>query len=302
MQVWETDLTSKPFSIQNLTICLGYFDGVHLGHQSLIKKGLSLGKPLAVLTFDRNPKPGRESQSLTPLKTKKILLEKLNVDYLILVQFNEQVKRLSPQQFLDFLFSLGANNLVCGPDFSFGAEGKGNVDTIQKDSRFKLHLVPNMTLNGKKISTRDIVSYLDAGQFDVMPSLLGRPYIVEGIVGKGLGEGRKMGYPTANVVLDSPYYLPKNGVYVTLIKIDQHTYYSLASLGFHPTVANLNHPTLEVFVLNFQANLYQKHVEVAFLHYLRPEQKFPSKEALIRQMDQDKAMALQLQSTLLKNF
>ncbi len=302
MQVWETDLTSKPFSIPNLTICLGYFDGVHLGHQSLIKKGLSLGKPLAVLTFDRNPKPGRESQSLTPLKTKKNLLEKLKVDYLILVQFNEQVKRLSPQGFLDFLFSLGANNLVCGPDFSFGAEGKGNVDTIQKDSRFKLHLVPNLTMNGKKISTRDIVAYLDAGQLDVMTSLLGRPYIVEGIVGKGLGEGRKMGYPTANIVLDSPYYLPKNGVYITLIKIDQHTYYSLASLGFHPTVANLNHPTLEVFVLNFQANLYEKHVEVAFLHYLRPEQKFPSKEALIRQMDQDKATALQLQPTLLKDF
>jgi riboflavin kinase/FMN adenylyltransferase len=302
MQVWETDLTSKPFSIPNLTICLGYFDGVHLGHQSLIKKGLSLGKPLAVLTFDRNPKLGRESQSLTPLKTKKNLLEKLKVDYLILVQFNEQVKRLSPQGFLDFLFSLGATNLVCGPDFSFGAEGKGNVGTIQKDSRFKLHLVPNLTVNGKKISTRDIVAYLDAGQLDVMPSLLGRPYIVDGIVGKGLGEGRKMGYPTANIVLDSPYYLPKNGVYVTLIKIDQHTYYSLASLGFHPTVANLNHPTLEVFVLNFQANLYEKHVEVAFLYYLRPEQKFPSKEALIRQMDQDKATALQLQPTLPKDF
>jgi riboflavin kinase/FMN adenylyltransferase len=135
-----------------------------------------------------------------------------------------------------------------------------------------------------------------------MPNLLGRPYSVEGYVGKGLGEGRKMGYPTANIVLDAPYYLPKNGVYVTLIKIDGKTHYSLGSLGFHPTVANLDHPTLEVFVLNYEGNLYEKKIEVAFLHYLRPEQKFPSKDALIAQMNQDKATALSLQSTLPNYF
>lgn len=302
MQVWETDLTSKPFLIPHLTICLGYFDGVHLGHQTLIKKAASLGKPLAVLTFDRNPKPGREKQSLTPLKSKKKLLEKLKVDYLIVVQFNDNVKGLTPTQFLDYLYGIGGRQLVCGPDFTFGSEGKGNTSTINLDSRFKLLIVPNLLIAGKKISTRDIVANLDEGKLDKIPAFLGRPYIVEGFVGKGLGEGRKMGYPTANIVLDSPYYLPKNGVYVTLIKIDQQTYYSLASLGFHPTVANLNHPTLEVFVLNFQGNLYEKHVEVAFLHYLRPEQKFPSKDALIQQMDQDKAKALALEPTLPKDF
>ncbi len=302
MQIWETDLSSKPFSIANLTICLGYFDGVHLGHQALIQKGLSLGYPLSVLTFDRNPKPGREHQSLTPLKTKKTLLEKLHVDYLIVVQFNENVKNLTPADFLNYLYAMGATQLVCGPDFTFGFEGKGNVSTIQNDPRFKLLVVPHLLVNGEKISTRDILSNLDQGMLDKVPAYLGRPYTVEGFVGKGLGEGRKMGYPTANIVLDSPFYLPKNGVYITLIKIDQHTYYSLASLGFHPTVANLNYPTLEVFVLNFEANLYEKHVEVAFLYYLRPEQKFPSKEALVMQMNQDKATALQLQPSLPKDF
>lgn len=302
MQVWETDLTSKPFSIPNLTICLGYFDGVHLGHQALIKKGSSLGKPLAVLTFDRNPKPGREKQSLTPLKSKKNLLESLRVDYLIVVQFNEHVKSLTPAQFLDYLYAMGARQIVCGPDFTFGSEGKGTTSTIKLDSRFKLFTVENLMIDGKKISTRDIVAHLDEGKLEKIPSFLGRPYVVEGLVGKGLGEGRKMGYPTANIVLDAPYYLPKNGVYITLIKIDHQTYYSLSSLGFHPTVANLSHPTLEVFVLNFEANLYEKHVEVAFLHYLRPEQKFPSKEALVQQMNQDKAKALSLQSILPRDF
>jgi riboflavin kinase/FMN adenylyltransferase len=173
---------------------------------------------------------------------------------------------------------------------------------IQQDGRFRLHVVPHLLVQGQKISTRDIVACLDQGQLGLVLPLLGRPYSVEGYVGKGLGEGKKMGYPTANIVLDAPYYLPKNGVYVTLIKIDGQTYYSLASLGFHPTVANLDHPTLEVFVLNYEGNLYEKYVEVAFLHYLRNEQKFPSKDALIHQMDLDKATALKMQATLPKEF
>jgi riboflavin kinase/FMN adenylyltransferase len=212
------------------------------------------------------------------------------------------VKSITPKAFLDFLFRIGGKHLVCGPDFTFGKLAEGNIQLIQLDQRFTLNIVPHLFVKGQKVSTRDIVACLDQGQLNFIPALLGRPYSVEGYVGKGLGEGKKMGYPTANIVLDAPFYLPKNGVYVTLIKIDGRTYYSLASLGFHPTVANLDHPTLEVFVLNYQGNLYEKYVEVAFLHYLRNEQKFASKDALIHQMDIDKSTALKLQATLPKEF
>jgi riboflavin kinase/FMN adenylyltransferase len=302
MQIWETDLTTSPKLHSGITICLGYFDGVHLGHQQLIHKAKSLGQPVAVLTFDRNPKPNRERQQLTPIQSKKKLFSALGIDYLIVVQFSQQVKAITPKQFLDFLANIGGTQLVCGPDFTFGQQAEGNVALIQHDPRFHLNLVPHLLVSGQKISTRDIVANLDQGQLGNMQALLGRPYSVEGYVGKGLGEGRKMGYPTANIVLDSPFYLPKNGVYITLIKIDGHTYYSLASLGFHPTVANLDHPTLEVFVLNYQGNLYEKYVEVAFLHYLRNEQKFPSKDALINQMDIDKKTALAMQTSLPQDF
>jgi riboflavin kinase / FMN adenylyltransferase len=302
MQIWETDLSTSPLLHPQLTICLGYFDGIHLGHQQLIQKAKSLGHPIALLTFDRNPKPNRETQQLTPIQTKKKLFQSMGIDYLVVVQFSEQVKSISPLSFLNFLANIGGKNLVCGPDFSFGSFAEGNVDMIHQDPRFQLYMVPHVLVQGQKVSTRNIVACLDQGQLDLIPALLGRPYSVEGYVGKGLGEGKKMGYPTANIVLDAPFYLPKNGVYITLIKIDGHTYYSLASLGYHPTVANLDHPTLEVFVLNYQGNLYEKYVEVAFLHYLRPEQKFPSKDALIQQMDRDQATALKLQATLPKEF
>ena len=302
MQIWETDLSTSPLLHPQLTICLGYFDGIHLGHQQLIQKAKSLGHPIALLTFDRNPKPNREIKQLTPIQTKKKLFQSMGIDYLVVVQFSEQVKSISPLSFLNFLANIGGKNLVCGPDFSFGNLAEGNVNMIQQDSRFQLYIVPHVLVQGQKVSTRNLVACLDQGQLDLIPALLGRPYSVEGYVGKGLGEGKKMGYPTANIVLDAPFYLPKNGVYITLIKIDGHTYYSLASLGYHPTVANLDHPTLEVFVLNYQGNLYEKYVEVAFLHYLRPEQKFPSKDALIQQMDRDQATALKLQATLPKEF
>ena len=302
MQIWETDLSTSPLLHPQLTICLGYFDGIHLGHQQLIQKAKSLGHPIALLTFDRNPKPNREIKQLTPIQTKKKLFQSMGIDYLVVVQFSEQVKSISPLSFLNFLANIGGKNLVCGPDFSFGNLAEGNVNMIQQDSRFQLYIVPHVLVQGQKVSTRNLVACLDQGQLDLIPALLGRPYSVEGYVGKGLGEGKKMGYPTANIVLDAPFYLPKNGVYITLIKIDGHTYYSLASLGYHPTVANLDHPTLEVFVLNYQGNLYEKYVEVAFLHYLRPEQKFPSKDALIQQMDMDQATALKLQATLPKEF
>jgi riboflavin kinase/FMN adenylyltransferase len=226
----------------------------------------------------------------------------MGIDYLVVVQFSDQVKSISPLSFLNFLANIGGKNLVCGPDFSFGNLAEGNVNMIQQDPRFRLYMVPHVLVQGQKVSTRNLVACLDQGQLDLIPALLGRPYSVEGFVGKGLGEGKKMGYPTANIVLDAPFYLPKNGVYITLIKIDGHTYYSLASLGYHPTVANLDHPTLEVFVLNYQGNLYEKYVEVAFLHYLRPEQKFPSKDALIQQMDTDKATAVNMQATMPKEF
>jgi riboflavin kinase/FMN adenylyltransferase len=302
MQVWETDLSNAPLLHAQLTICLGYFDGIHLGHQQLINEARKTNQPIALLTFDRNPKPGREVQSLTPLHAKKKRFQELGVDHLIIVQFSELVKSMEAKKFLDFLAKIGGKHLVCGPDFTFGHLAQGNVEVMKADRRFQLTIVPHLLVNGSKISTRSIVSLLDLGNLSLIPQLLGRPYSVEGYVGKGLGEGRKMGYPTANIVLDAPYYLPKNGVYVTLIKIDGKTYYSLGSLGFHPTVANLDHPTLEVFVLNYQGNLYEKNVEVAFLHYLRPEQKFASKDALIQQMDKDKATALMLQPTLPNHF
>ncbi len=292
MIVIETDF-QQPFRYPTaLTACLGYFDGLHIGHQALIQTAKRLGQPIAVVTFDRNPKKSRSDQLLTPLSVKKELLETWGVDVLIILQFNAYVEKLSPHAFLDHLFTFGITSLVFGEDFRFGHHALGDKDTIFKDARFTSHLVSTQTYASQKISSSTLLSLLSLGHVETVRQQLGRPYQVRGYVGHGFKKGTELGYPTANVVLEEPFYLPKNGVYMTRFWVDGTAFFSLASLGYHPTVANLSKPSLEVHVLDFQGNLYEKHVYVDFLGYLREEQKFASLADLVRQMDQDKATAL----------
>jgi len=301
MQVWETDLTFFPKLGDQLTLCLGYFDGVHLGHQHLVKQATKLGSNVAVLTFDRSPKPDRSSYSITPLSVKKTLFSDLGVRHLIVIQFLDAVKTTSKETFIHFLKAIGTERIVCGPDFTFGFKAQGTVKDLE-NAGFSMVIVPHLQYKDQKISTSSIVSLLHQGNvFDVYP-LLGRFYQVSGIVGRGLGKGKTLGYPTANVVLDAPYELPKNGVYITCIYIHDQPYYSLASLGYHPTVANLDHPSLEVHVLNFNEDLYYQHVRVDFLWFIREEKKFSSLEALIQQMHLDKSFALKQEATLMKKI
>jgi riboflavin kinase/FMN adenylyltransferase len=291
MQVWETDLTFFPKLGDNLTLCLGYFDGVHLGHQSLIQKGLTLSSNVGVLTFDRHPKPGSDVTSITPLNVKKQFLKTFGIQHLIIIQFTDVVKMTSKETFIHFLKQIGTNHVVCGPDFTFGYKAQGTIADL-KAAGFTLTVIDPLTHQHQKISSSSIRLALSEGRVsDVLP-LLGRYYEVSGIVGRGLGKGKTLGYPTANMMLDEPYILPKNGVYIMTMTLDNQTHYAIASLGYHPTVANLKKPSLEVHVLDYDHDLYDKHLKVQFLEYLREEKKFNSLEELITQMDKDKTYAI----------
>ena len=302
MNVWETDLTFVPFLGEDLIVCLGYFDGVHRGHQSLIHQAKSWSKNVAVLTFDRNPKHSERQESLTPFFSKKRILESLGVNHIIIVRFSDKIQHTSPAAFIQFLIGLGTKHIVCGPDFRFGYQAQGNVNLLQTQIAFTTHCVSPLFAGEQKISTSRILTMLANGEIETVSTLLGRLYAVRGRVGRGLGEGKHLGYPTANIMFDEPFVLPKLGVYITLVKWDGKVFYALASLGYHPTIASLDKPTLEVFLINYTGNLYDANLEVAFLKYLRPEAKFPNKEALVNQMNQDFQQAMALQSSLPNTF
>lgn len=300
MLVLETDFSTPLHYPTSLTCCLGYFDGLHRGHQALIHVAQTLKQPVAVLTFDRNPKKDRPKTLLTPLSQKKHLLEQWGVDVLLIVQFNEHIAQLSPQAFLSHLKQLGINELVVGPDFRFGHHAEGNVGTLKDDPDFTVHVVDALLYQGEKISTSNLLQALQQGRMHDVTSMLGRPYQVKGYVGHGMRKGTELGYPTANVVLEEPYFLPKNGVYIVAFLWQGVRYYALASLGYHPTIASLNTPSLEVHVLDFSENLYEQSVAVEFLSYIREEQKFASLDALIQQMHADKAYALKQKKSLFR--
>ena len=293
MVVIETDFQPIVAYPQPLVCCLGYFDGLHRGHQRLIQVAKQLGHPVALLTFDRHPKKDRPLHVLTPLSVKKALLESWGVSVLIIVQFTDEVMALSPTSFLEKLAAMNIHHLVVGEDFRFGQHALGDVMMLKQSSLFTTHVVETMVEKGEKISTSTILSLLGDGHVRDVTHLLGRPYQVKGYVGHGLKKGTELGYPTANIVLEEPFYLPKNGVYITAFLYKGIRYYSLASLGYHPTVAQLTTPSLEVHVLDFAEDLYEQHVAVEFLDYIRDEKKFASLPALIQQMDHDKMVALQ---------
>lgn len=298
MVVIETNFQPIVAYPQPLVCCLGYFDGLHRGHQRLIQVAKQLHQPIALLTFDRHPKKDRPSHVLTPLTDKKALLESWGVSVLIIVQFTADVMALSPTEFMNKLAGMNISQLVVGEDFRFGHHALGDVGMLQQSPLFTTHVVETLTERGEKISTSTILSLLNKGDVRHVNRLLGRPYQVKGYVGHGLKKGTELGYPTANIVLEQPYYLPKNGVYITAFLFQGIRYYSLASLGYHPTVAQLTTPSLEVHVLDFSEDLYEQHVAVEFLDYIREEKKFASLTDLIRQMDVDKQTALQRKKQL----
>ena len=298
MLVLETDFTTPLRYPQPFACCLGYFDGLHKGHQALIHVAQSLDLPVGVLTFDRNPKKDRPETLLTPLSMKKTLLEHWHVDVLLIVQFNDHVASLSPTAFIESLKAFGITHVVVGSDFRFGHRAEGNVDTLRHDPDLTVHVVEPRLYHEHKVSTTTILQRLQEGKIHDVTAMLGRPYQVQGYVGHGMRKGTELGYPTANVILEEPFFLPRNGVYVVAFGWKGVRYYALASLGYHPTVANLKLPSLEVHVLDFSDNLYEQHVRVEFLEFIRDEQKFSSLDALVHQMHADKAYALKQKKKL----
>ncbi|MDD9147020.1 MULTISPECIES: bifunctional riboflavin kinase/FAD synthetase [unclassified Sporolactobacillus] len=286
-------------------IALGNFDGVHLGHQKVIRKAVEIarekGLASAVMTFYPHPsvvlKPSaKRADYLTPLEMKADLIEKLGVDLLFFVRFDIALSRLSPQDFVDnYLIRLHAKHVVAGYDFTFGRMAGGNMDNIDDYSRsmFSYTVVPKVEMFGEKVSTTHIRALVAGGDVDNASLLLGRPYRTSGTVGHGDGRGRTLGFPTANVESKDVFVMPPNGVYAVRLIVDGEAMDSVCSIGTRPTFYDETDAktTVEVYVLNYDGDLYDKKVSIDWYKRLRTEEKFQSADALIDQMEKDKADA-----------
>lgn len=299
-----------PLNIENLNLpplsmALGYFDGVHKGHQQVIveakqqaeQKGLSS----AVMTFDPHPsvvlgKNEKHVQYITPLKDKIKVFEEFGIDYLFIVQFTTEFANLLPQEFIDqYVIGLNVKHVVAGFDFTYGRMGKGTMETIPFHSRdqFTFSVIPKLTNQNEKVSSTRIRQLLRDGKTIDLPALLGRFYTTTGIVIHGDKRGRTIGFPTANIDVENEYILPPLGVYAVRMEINGNWYRGVCNIGYKPTFnKEAKKTSVEVHLFDFDEDIYGKEVTIEWHLYLRQEQKFSSIDELVAQIAKDKQKAL----------
>ena len=289
------------------SLAVGFFDGVHKGHQAVIQaakeKALELGVQSAVMTFDPHPSivlGGRNEKVfyITPLAQKLDTLETLQVDTVFVVNFTSDFAKLTPEQFVKhFILDLNVKHVTAGFDFSFGAFGKGNMDLMKQlaQDQFGVTVVEKQADAEEKISSTRIRKYLQDGQIEQVRTLLGRAYEVPGIVVHGDKRGRTMGFPTANVQAMEGCYIPATGVYAVKISVQNEWYNGVCNVGYKPTFKNPNEKQLsiEVHILNFDKNIYGEEVSVGWYKRIRSERKFDGINALIEQIELDKQQAIE---------
>lgn len=271
-----------------ITLTMGNFDGLHIGHQQLIERVLKYRDTKhAVLTFDPHPSTvlrKQPFQTLTQKQDKIDLLSKYPIDFAFIVKFDIQFSELTVDEFITFLKRLSVKRLVIGRDARFAFRGQGNVDDLRKS--FAVDVLPDLVHNNMRVSTTYIKDFLANGDLESAEQLMGRKYVIHGDVEHGNKVGNLLGYPTANVKYDN-YFLPKVGVYYVYVKIGEKTYHGMANIGYNPTVNYSNEKRLEVFIIDFNKNIYHMHIEVTFVKYLRDEIKFKNKDSLIEQLKRD---------------
>ncbi|NYE05189.1 riboflavin kinase/FMN adenylyltransferase [Bacillus niacini] len=302
----EFPLNIEKTQIPPLSMALGYFDGVHLGHQKVIleakKQANQKGLLSAVMTFDPHPsvvlgKNEKHVQYITPLAEKINLIEELGIDYLFIVNFTAEFANLLPQEFIDqYVIDLNVKHVVAGFDFSYGRMGKGSMEILPFHSRekFTFTIVDKFTSGDEKVSSTRIRQYIKNGRTTELPELLGRFYTTAGIVVHGDKRGRTIGFPTANVDTMDEFILPPLGVYAVQIKIGQDWYEGVCNVGYKPTFnKDALKVSVEAHIFNFKKDIYGKKVTIEWHQYLRKEQKFSGIDELVAQIEKDKQNAIE---------
>lgn len=294
---------------KNAILTIGTFDGVHLGHQHIIRQIQSLandcGGETVLLTFHPHPRlvvnPNDDSLKLLNTLDEKIaLLEKYGIDNLVVIPFTKEFACTAPADYVKELLwnKFKPHSIVIGYDHKFGKDRKGDIQNIQALSKilnFKVIEIEKQLVSDIAVSSTKVRNALVNGEVDHAMDLLGHPYSIEGIVQEGDKIGRTLGYPTANIKVENKNKLmPANGIYCAKVwrEAEKKSYTAMLSIGVRPTINEKNIRSLEVYLLDFRGDLYGEKLRIDFYKHLRPEKKFPSLDALVEAMDKDKEQTI----------
>ena len=279
---------------------VGMFDGVHMGHwrvlQEISTRAAATGRRSLLVTFDPHPlrivRPDHAPRLLTTPVEKKEILAESGLDYAVFLSFTEALSRYEPRRFVQeiLLARLGVEELVIGYDHGFGRDRSGDPDTLIRigaELGFTVDVVEPVSTLGEPISSSRIRDALDAGRVDEATFCLGRPYSVRGVVVRGEGRGRHLGFPTANLaVADGDKLIPPPGIYAVRGALRSGTEIGALHLGPRPTFVG-SPPSIELHLLDFDRDIYGEEVRVDFIAYLREVRPFTTTTALVDQMRQD---------------
>jgi riboflavin kinase/FMN adenylyltransferase len=287
---------------EGTVLTIGSFDGVHRGHRAILDETLSIaardGLRSVLVTFDPHPREvvrhnGELVLLLTTVDERLRILEPLGLDVCLVLPFTRDISMLDAGEFFKtvLLDRIGARHIVVGVDHAFGRGRGGRIEELQRlgtASGVAVTVVPSLEADGVKIGSSVIRAALLAGDIERATLALGRPYSLSGVIRRGDGLGRQLGYPTANLHLDSnKKLLPRAGVYAVRASMGDGEYAGMMNIGFRPTVSDTGHISTEVHLFDFHDDIYGRTMDVRILARLRDEEKFASADALIAQLRSD---------------
>ncbi len=296
---------------QPVLLTIGKFDGVHRAHQHLIRqlvaRAQASGAQSAVLTFDPHPdtvlRPERDLRCLTTIDERAALIADLGVDILVVLPFDAAMSQLSAADFMAWLCEhMQLRELWVGPDFRLGHRALGTVSVLRELGQqlgYSVHTIELWTLDGEHVRSSTIRALLSAGRVADAKRYLGRPFTVTGTVVAGDQRGRTIGFPTANIAVTETHMLPADGVYACHAELldTGGIYNAVTNVGVRPTFGVLGR-TVEAHLFDFSGDLYGQQLRLAFIEHIRPEQRFASIDALVRQIGADAEHAKLLLDTV----
>ncbi|WP_452230838.1 bifunctional riboflavin kinase/FAD synthetase [Lacinutrix sp. MEBiC02404] len=299
-------------SFQNLNshktiVTIGTFDGVHIGHRKIIERLVNTAKQehlkSVVLTFFPHPRMVLQKDAniklINTIEERSQILNQLGIDYLCIKKFTKEFSRLSAEEFVaDILVKqLNIKKIIIGYDHHFGRNRSANIEDLKRFGKaynFEVEEISAQDINDVSVSSTKIRTALTEGDIETANSFLGTNFMFNGKVTKGKGLGKTINFPTANIAIDEAYKLiPKQGVYVVRSTYKNQKLFGMMNIGTNPTISDNTKQTIEVHFFKFNENIYDENITVEILTRIRDEQKFESLEALKKQIEQDKIIALQ---------
>lgn len=277
---------------------IGTFDGVHLGHQALLKRvqdeAAARGGKSVALVFKEQPrafiKPGVQVSHLSDFESRRDILKDIGIDHVVELEFGSAIQKLSSNDFVAALQErIGLNALILGPGAMIGADRAGVEQLSAASSHPDIDFigVHSIVVDGEPVSSSVIRIAIVSGNCELASRMLGRNYSIEGVVARGEQQGREIGFPTANIEPDFPITVPANGIYATVVEVDGEVHDAATSIGVRPTFETDGGRTIEAYLLDFDGDLYTKRLRLEFVERLRAEVAFESVDQLVEQMNQD---------------